>query len=230
MSEFITKLGAFEGTVLTSTNWAPGEGNMPMIRHRIEMMGDTNPVYLDDGAACATGRDGAVAPALMMQVWTMRTFTDKAANNDPSQVWTDLIATLASEGCTTVVATDSDFECFAELRPGDRISLTDVIEDISEAKKTGLGVGHFVTTLETYRRGGGAANSHGGGAATSHGGGDEIVATQRWRTLRFKPKGGETAAEQTAGKPAARIVGLRPRPALDADNAFWFEAARSTAC
>ncbi|HET8992414.1 MAG TPA: OB-fold domain-containing protein [Rhodococcus sp. (in: high G+C Gram-positive bacteria)] len=230
MSEFLTKLGTFEGKVLTPTVWAPDEVNIPMIRHWIETMGDTNPIYLDDGAARATGRDGVVAPALMAQVWTMRTFADKMANNDPSQVWTDLIATLDSAGFTSVVATDSDFEFFVELRPGDRVSLTEVIEDISEEKKTGLGVGHFVTTLKTYRRGGGAASSHGGGAASSHrggvdadshGGDDEIVATQRWRTLRFRPKGSETAE-----KPAAQIPGLRPRPALNADNAFWFEAAK----
>ena len=95
----------------------------------------------------------------MAQVWTMRTFNDKMANNDPSQVWTDLIATLDDEGFTSVVATDSDFEFFTELRPGDRVSLTEVIESISEEKQTGLGVGHFVTTLKTYRRGGAATHA-----------------------------------------------------------------------
>lgn len=202
MSEFFTKLKAFEGQVLTPTTWGPDEVNTPMIRHWVETMGDTNPVYLDDEAARATGRDGAVAPALMAQVWIMRTFTDKMANNDPSQVWTDLIATLDDEGFTSVVATDSDFEFFVELRPGDRVSITEVIENVSEEKTTGLGVGHFVTTLKTYRNGD-----------------DEVVATQRWRTLRFKPKAKEE-------KPADKPLGLRPRPALNADNAFWFEAAK----
>lgn len=209
MSEFFTKLQAFEGQVLTPTTWGPDEVNTPMIRHWVETMGDTSPIYLDDDAARATGRDGAVAPALMAQVWTMRTFTDKMANNDPSQVWTDLIATLDAEGFTSVVATDSDFEFFVELRPGDRVSLTEVIESISEEKKTGLGVGHFVTTLKTYRNGR-----------------DEVVATQRWRTLRFKPKGSEQTAEKSAEKSGDPIPGLRPRPALNADNAFWFEAAK----
>lgn len=217
MSEFLTKLKAFEGQVLTPTTWGPDEVNTPMIRHWVETMGDTSPIYLDDDAARATGRDGAVAPALMAQVWTMRTFNDKMANNDPSQVWTDLIATLDDEGFTSVVATDSDFEFFTELRPGDRVSLTEVIESISEEKKTGLGVGHFVTTLKTYRR---------GGAANGHSGDDEVVATQRWRTLRFKPKGSEKAAEKPAEKSGGPIPGLRPRPALNADNAFWFEAAK----
>ncbi|MFC9789051.1 bifunctional MaoC family dehydratase N-terminal/OB-fold nucleic acid binding domain-containing protein [Rhodococcus sp. NPDC127528] len=197
MSEFLTALEAFEGQTLTPTTWGPDEVNTPMIRHWVETMGDTSPIYLDDEAARATGRDGAVAPALMAQVWTMRTFTDKMTNNDPSRVWTDLIAAFDDAGFTSVVATDSDFEFFVELRPGDRVSLTEVIEDISAEKKTGLGVGHFVTTLKTYRNGD-----------------DQVVATQRWRTLRFRPE----AAEKPAG--------LRPRPALNADNAFWFEAAK----
>lgn len=199
MSDFLTTLKAFEGQVLTPTTWGPDEVNTPMIRHWVETMGDTNPIHLDDDAARATGRDGAVAPALMTQVWTMRTFTDKMANNDPSDVWTDLIATLDAAGFTSVVATDSDFEFFTELRPGDRVSLTEVIEDISPEKTTGLGVGHFVTTLKTYRNGN-----------------DDVVATQRWRTLRFAP----------APKKDDKPKGLRPRPALNADNAFWFEAAK----
>nr|WP_206024673.1 MaoC family dehydratase N-terminal domain-containing protein [Rhodococcus sp. 14C212] len=200
----LTALRAFEGQTLTPTTWGPDPVNTPMIRHWVETMGDENPVYLDDDAARATGRDGAVAPALMTQVWTMRTFTDKMANNDPSPVWTELIATLDAAGFTSVVATDSDFEFFAELRPGDRVSLTEVIESISEEKTTGLGAGHFVTTLKTYRSGDG-----------------EVVATQRWRTLRFRPKSGSgSGAEPAAPK------GLRPRPAINADNAFWFEAAR----
>ncbi|WP_305092965.1 bifunctional MaoC family dehydratase N-terminal/OB-fold nucleic acid binding domain-containing protein [Prescottella sp. R16] len=197
MSEFATKIKEFEGQVLTPKTWGPDEVNTPMIRHWVETMGDTNPIYLDDEAARATGRDGAVAPALMAQVWIMRTFTDKMANNDPSQVWTDMIATFDEAGFTSVVATDSDFEFFAELRAGDRVSVTETIEAISEEKTTGLGTGHFVTTLKTYRNGD-----------------DETVATQRWRTLRFAPK------------PKKADVGLRPRPALNPDNAFWFEAAK----
>lgn len=213
MSDFLTALREFEGKTLTPTTWGPDEVNTPMIRHWVETMGDTNPIYLDDDAARAAGRDAAVAPAMMMQVWTMRTFTDKMANNDPSDVWTDLIASFDAAGFTSVVATDSDFEFFAELSPGERVSLTEVIETISEEKKTGLGTGHFVTTLKTYRNGDG-----------------DTVATQRWRTLRFRPKDSappvaEPAAD-TPGRPSGPVPGLRPRPAINADNAFWFEAAK----
>ncbi|MFC7446793.1 bifunctional MaoC family dehydratase N-terminal/OB-fold nucleic acid binding domain-containing protein [Rhodococcus daqingensis] len=200
MSEFLAKLKAFEGQTLVPATWGPDEVNTPMIRHWVETMGDTNPIHLDDEAARAAGRDGAVAPMQMLQVWTMRTYADKMAGNDPSTVWTDLIATLDEAGFSSVVATDSDQEFHVELRPGDRVSVTEVVESVSEEKQTGLGTGHFVTTLKTYRNGD-----------------DQVVGTQRWRTLRFRPKG---AAEPV--KPRS----LRPRPALNADNAFWFEAAR----
>lgn len=197
MSELLTRLRAFEGRTIVPAAWGPDPVNTPMIRHWAETMGDTNPVYLDDDAARATGRSGAVAPAQMLQVWTMRTYADKMSGADPSPVWTALIATLDEAGFTSVVATDSDQEFFAELRPGDRVSTTEVVESVSAEKQTGLGAGHFVTTLKTYRNGDG-----------------EIVGTQRWRTLRFRP----------AERPASHT--LRPRPALNEDNAFWFAAAR----
>ncbi|MFE7421482.1 bifunctional MaoC family dehydratase N-terminal/OB-fold nucleic acid binding domain-containing protein [Rhodococcus sp. NPDC057529] len=197
MSELLTRLRAFEGRTIVPATWGPDPVNTPMIRHWAEAMGDTNPVYLDDDAARATGRGGAVAPAQMLQVWTMRTYADRMSGADPSPVWTELIDTLDEAGFTSVVATDSDQEFFAELRPGDRVSTAEVVESVSVEKQTGLGAGHFVTTLKTYRNGDG-----------------EIVGTQRWRTLRFRP------AERPAPRP------LRPRPALNDDNAFWFAAAR----
>ncbi|MFF2107718.1 bifunctional MaoC family dehydratase N-terminal/OB-fold nucleic acid binding domain-containing protein [Rhodococcus koreensis] len=197
MSELLTRLRAFEGRTIVPATWGPDPVNTPMIRHWAEAMGDTNPVYLDDDAARATGRPGAVAPAQMLQVWTMRTYADKMSGADPSPVWTELVDTLDEAGFTSVVATDSDQEFFAELCPGDRVSTTEVVESVSAEKLTGLGAGHFVTTLKTYRNGDG-----------------EIVGTQRWRTLRFRP----------TERPVPRA--LRPRPALNEDNAFWFAAAR----
>lgn len=197
MSELLARLRAFEGRTIVPATWGPDPVNTPMIRHWAEAMGDTNPVYLDDDAARDTGREGAIAPASMLQVWTMRTYADKMSGADPSAVWTELIETFDSAGFTSVVATDSDQEFFVELRPGERVSATEVVEAVSEEKQTGLGAGHFVTTLKTYRNGDGV-----------------VVGTQRWRTLRFRP----------TRKAAPRA--LRPRPALNADNAFWFEAAR----
>lgn len=131
------------------------------------------------------------APASMMQAWTMRGYGASVAPGG----FEELVALLDADGYASVVATDSDFEFVREVLPGDHLGVEEVVESISPEKVTGLGAGRFVTTCKTYRD------------ATG-----EVVATQRWRTLRFKPE------------PSAREV--RPRPAVNLDNEFWFEAAR----
>jgi len=197
MSDIDDVLQSLVGQELVPTTWAQDPVNTPMIRHWVEAMGDTNPIYLDDDAARDTGRESAIAPPAMLQAWTMRGYAATVSGSAGSDISARLLGTLADAGFTSVVATDSEQEYFTELRPGDLINVTEVIESISTEKTTGLGPGHFVTTLKTYRDAEGA-----------------VVATQRWRTLRFRP------AEKT--KPR----GLRPRPALNPDNAFWFDAAR----
>jgi uncharacterized OB-fold protein len=162
-------------------------------------MEDGNPVYLDESAARAAGRDGIVAPASMLQAWTMRGYA-ASVRRDPSG-GDALTALLAEGGYTSVVATDSEFEFHRELVPGDHVSVEETVEAISPEKKTALGAGRFVSTVKTYRDASG-----------------EIVATQRWRLLRFRP------AQSPAQKPEPEV--LRPRPAINPDNRFWFEAAR----
>ncbi|MEO3784744.1 bifunctional MaoC family dehydratase N-terminal/OB-fold nucleic acid binding domain-containing protein [Actinocorallia sp. B10E7] len=197
--DYEARLQAWAGRELVAERRGQDPVNVPMIRHWVEAMEDANPVYLDDEAAKATGRPGVVAPASMVQAWTMRGYaaTVNPVDDGSSSGFDELVALLAEGGYTSVVATDSEFEFHRELVPGDHVSVSETVESISPEKKTGLGTGRFVTTVKTYRDSGG-----------------EIVATQRWRTLRFKP------AEKK--KPKA----LRPRPAINTDNAFWFEAAK----
>ncbi|MCD6638485.1 MAG: MaoC family dehydratase N-terminal domain-containing protein [Nocardioides sp.] len=200
MTSYDERLAAFVGRTLSEGTRAQDPVNVPMIRHWVEAMGDPSPVHLSEEAARATGRDGVVAPATMVQAWTMRGY---ARTVDPAPAaggFAELVALLDEGGYTSVVATDSELDFVRELVPGDEISVDEVVSDISPEKKTGLGVGRFVTTLKTYRDADGA-----------------VVATQRWRTLRFKPA--EAPAPQ---EPAA----LRPRPAINLDNQFWFDAAR----
>lgn len=194
------RLQAFTGRELRARTPAQDPVNQPMIRHWAEAMGDTNPVYTDAGAARATGREGVVAPASMVQAWTMRGYAATVAPQPggPSG-FDELIALLDEGGYTSVVATDSEFTFLRELEPGDQVAVRETVESVSAEKRTGLGPGRFVTTLKTYTDG--------------HG---ETVATQRWRTLRFGP------APEEAPPPAPA---LRPRPAVNRDNAFFFEGA-----
>ena len=219
--DYERRLAALSGREVHPPRTAPDPVNQPMIRHWAEAMGDPNPVHLDHDAARASGRPGVVAPAAMTQAWTMRGY----AAVPTRQPETELETLLAEGGYTSVVATDSELELSRELTLGERISVRETIESISAEKATSLGTGRFVTTLRTYRDASG-----------------ETVATQRWRTLRFRPPAADRSAE-TADSPehgerreAAESAGeaeagagsgeRRPRPALNDDNRFWFEAAR----
>lgn len=191
------RLAAFVGVVLQERTLAADPVNVPMIRHWVEAMELNSPVHLDPDAARATGRTDVVAPAAMMQAWVMRGYAATTRPAVSSGGFQALVELLAEGGYTSVVATDSDLEVERELVPGDHVSVEEAVESISAEKQTGLGAGRFVTTLKTYRDAAGA-----------------VVATQRWRTLRFRP---DAPVEPLA---------LRPRPALNRDNAFWFAAAR----
>ncbi|HEY9331207.1 MAG TPA: MaoC family dehydratase N-terminal domain-containing protein [Streptomyces sp.] len=205
--EYEERLRAFTGRELRPPTPAQDPVNQPMIRHWAEAMGDTNPVYTDAEAARATGREGVVAPASMVQAWTMRGYAATVAPQPGSpDGFDELVALLDEGGYTSVVATDSEFTFLRELTPGDHIAVRETVESVSAEKRTGLGTGRFVTTLKTY------TDEHG-----------ETVATQRWRTLRFRPEPAATPAPAAAVPPAPA---LRPRPAVNRDNAFFFEGAR----
>ncbi|WP_067806192.1 bifunctional MaoC family dehydratase N-terminal/OB-fold nucleic acid binding domain-containing protein [Actinomadura formosensis] len=212
--EYEDRLQAWVGRELLTRRFGQDPVNVPMIRHWVEAMADDNPIYLDESAAREAGRDGVVAPASMAQAWTMRGYAASVRPDGEPTGMDELTGLLAEGGYTSVVATDSEFEFERELVPGDRVSVEEVVEAISPEKKTGLGAGRFITTVRTYRDAAG-----------------EVVATQRWRLLRFRPA--EKPAQEPAGKPAGKPEGeeaearpLRPRPAINHDNAFWFEAAR----
>ncbi|OKI86313.1 bifunctional MaoC family dehydratase N-terminal/OB-fold nucleic acid binding domain-containing protein [Streptomyces sp. CB02414] len=190
------RLQAFTGRELRPRTPAQDPVNQPMIRHWTEAMGDTNPVYTDPAAARATGRTGVVAPASMVQAWTMRGYAATVSPPAARTAFDELADLLDEGGYSSVVATDSEFTFERELTPGDHVAVRETVESISGEKKTGLGVGRFVTTLKTY------TDQHG-----------ETVATQRWRTLRFRPA--------ARSRPAPR-----PRPAINRDNAFFFDGAK----
>jgi uncharacterized OB-fold protein/acyl dehydratase len=192
---FLGRLREFEGRSVGPPEPSDDPVNVPMIRHWVEAMGDTNPVYLDDEAAKATGRDGVVAPAVMLQVWSMKGLKSQGPRTRNEQ--SALLEILDDAGFTSVVATNTDQEYLRELVPGDDLSTTSFIESVSEEKATGLGVGHFVTTRTEYR-------DHDG----------ELVGSMMFRILKFKPR------------PKVEPKPNRPRPAVNLDNAFFFEGAR----
>lgn len=211
-SEYEDRLQALVGQPLVEGRVAPDPVNEAMIHHWVAAMGDRNPVYRDEAAARATGRDSIVAPPTMLQAWGMRTFEEVRAGRSEGGggIGDQLTELLAEGGYTSVVATNCEQEYHRELVPGDRLTVSEHITDISDEKTTGLGVGRFVTSTRTYEDQDG-----------------QVVGTQLWRILRFRPPAGDAGADAgDEGADADEGAPLRPRPAINRDNAFWFEAAR----
>ena len=80
------------------------------------------------------------------------------------------IQLLNEAGYTSVVATDCEQDYIRYLTVGDELSVVSELESVSTEKKTGLGVGYFVTQKTTY-----------------YDKNDEIIGEMRFRTLWFKP-------------------------------------------
>jgi acyl dehydratase len=152
---------------------APDEVNLPMIRHWVDALGDTNPVYLDAEFAAGTRFRGIVAPPAMLQTWTMgrptiQGLAERGGAN--SEVESRLLSLLDEAGYTSIVATNSELEFERYLRLGDRLQSSTVFESVSDEKTTARGRGYFVTWVTTYFDGAG-----------------EVVGRQRFRVFKFKP-------------------------------------------
>ena len=149
-----------------------------MIRQWAEIMGDELATYTDATAAAATSKGGIIAPPAMLQAWSMPGLkgrgpslpADQQAKPPAAATGPNPMGLLQEAGYTSVVATDCEQDYVRYLRPGDRISMSSELESVSSEKKTGLGVGYFVTNKSTYY------DQQG-----------EVVAEMRFRTLWFRP-------------------------------------------
>lgn len=203
--ELEERLRSFEGRQVGPPEPGPDPVNQPMIRHWVEAMGDANPVYTDPDAAAASVHRGVVAPPVMLQAWSMRGLRPGAERG--SSVQDELMGLLDEAGFTSVVATNCEQEYHRYLRPGDTVSTTATIESVSPEKSTALGDGHFVTLRTQYRDQS-----------------DDLVATMIFRILKFRPR--RRAGASDGGEARSTERPRRPRPAITADNAFFFEGAR----
>jgi acyl dehydratase len=188
---FVRSLRAFIGK--------PGEAevardpvNQPMIRHWCDAMEDANPAYTDAAFAASSVHGQIVAPPAMLNAWTMPGLAGRNAERaDPAG---EVYRALDGAGFSSVVATDSAHEYVRYLRLGDLVHGSGEVEEVSDEKRTGLGIGHFVTTQTTY--------------STQSG---EVVGRMRFRILKFKPGTGRAAPSESAANAAAREL---PPPAL----------------
>ena len=168
--------------------------NVPMIRHLTDALGDRNPVYTNEEFAARSVHGGIVAPATALQVWTMPGLGPRKA--DPDDAQNTLMRMVDEAGYVGVVATNCEQIYHRYLRPGDLLSVTSVLEDVAGPKRTALGEGFFITTLQTYR------DQQG-----------EVVGEMRFRILKFIP----------ANVPAAAKDEEPPLPPPPLDSAVFWE-------
>ena len=126
----------------------PDDVNMPMARHWSEMVEDPNPIYFDEAYARNTWLQGRFAPPSMLFTWARRgpwpLGEDVGSLEGP-------LGQLALEDCPLTIAVKAVHEYFQPLRYGDTLTFTMQISSVSDEKKTRLGIGHFVVTLDTCR-------------------------------------------------------------------------------
>lgn len=172
------QLAEFVGMQAEPPRVARYAANEAMICNWVEAHEDENPVYVDEEAARASGRDGIISPPAMISTWVMaglrRYRQVQRLRTDGVQedfAYSKLLAVLDAAGYTSVVATnlEQDYEC--EVQPGDHVTCHFTIDAISDFKQTGLGHGCFITLGKRY------VNQH-----------ENVLVQERFRLLRFKPE------------------------------------------
>ena len=200
-SELLTRARGFLGQHATKPATSRDPVNLPMIRRWCEAMGETNPIYTDEAAARAAGHAGIVAPPAMLEVWTMSPY--RATGRLPDEAM-PIMEFFDSVGYTGVVATNIEQQYDRYLLLGDTVSFVAVVDDVSDEKRTGLGIGHFVTLRYEFK------DQHG-----------QPVGRMLFRILKFLPPPKDPLP---AAKPATEAAAFpHPRPAITHDNHFFWE-------
>ena len=195
---FVARLQAYVGGPAKPASAARDAVNQAMIRHWCDALGDTNPVYTDPAVAGRSVHGGIVAPPTMLHAWILPGLAPEPTEGDKL---TELLGLLNAAGFSSVVAVNCEQEYARYLRLGDVLTQTSVIEEVTEEKQTGLGTGHFVTYVTTFRDQAGA-----------------VVGTMRFRILKFRPAQRPAAAAPAAAPATPR----RPRPTVSYDNEFYW--------
>ena len=199
-SDLYSRALAWLGKEATRPVEARDPVNVPMIRRWCEAMDEQNPIYVDADAAAAQGFSAPVSPPAMLEVWTMARFRHTGRSAEDS---IPVLILFDEAGYSGVVATNIEQEYDRYLVEGDRVSYTAIIDEISPEKRTGLGIGHFVTIRYEF---------------TDQNG--EPVGRMLFRVLKFKPNLAQSANAAPAAAPAEFP---HPRPAVTHDNAHYWE-------
>jgi len=181
--------------------------NEPMIRQWCDAMGESHPAYLDADAAEETAHGEIVAPPTMLQAWVMDGWSMHEGYDEPKNEQQRLHNLLAQNGYTGVLGTNTEENYTRYLRLGERITAQTIIQEISEEKATGVGLGYFITTMTHFE------NQDG-----------DALGSMMFRVLRFKPAESQAAASDAATADAARPQKpSRIKPPMGHDNGWWWD-------
>lgn len=151
------RLEAFVGQVAEPPRVARYAVDAAMIRNWVEALDDDNPIYVDDQAARAAGREGIVTPPAMISTWVMAGYRRwreiQAMRSDgrtEDSAYSQLMALLDGAGYTSVVATDMEQEYHREVELGTQVTCHFTIDSVIGPKTTALGEGWFVTLSKQY--------------------------------------------------------------------------------
>ncbi len=174
----------------------------PVIRSWCDAMSENNPLYINQDFANDSKHGGIIAPPAMLQVWTMSGLHlgNQFQRNTEDSPSAGVYQLLDEAGFTGVVATNATYHYNEVVRPGDLLSASQKLLDVSEEKTTAIGVGHFVTTETIYSDASG-----------------KQVGSMEFRVLKFRPGTGKKS-EQSEIKPP------RPKPASNSSTDWFWDA------
>ena len=200
---FEEKIYAFVGREVCPRTAARDAVNPAMIRHWAEAMGDTNPAYQDVQWAAQSQRRKTIAPPAMMYVWGQEGFVVSTTGR-PADAQSDLVELFNEYGFTGVLGTNVKQEYFKEATIGDTVYMEMVVDNVSDQKATGRGIGYFFETLATF------TDQH-----------NNKLGTQRFKVLKFIPaqEQAATASDEQKLDTPTRIAAPRGH-----DNKWWWDA------
>ncbi|GEP37364.1 hypothetical protein NPS01_10270 [Nocardioides psychrotolerans] len=135
--------------------------NQPTINNWVEAMGNTNPRW-----------QGGEAPPSMAQVWTMYGLGGRPPADDPLHA---MMKVLTDAGYTAVLGTNCEQTYERTLKVGEQVRVTTALDSVVGPKTTGMGVGYFVTSRNTWY-------------VDAPDGQREVVARMLFRVLKFVPR------------------------------------------
>ncbi len=110
--------------------------NVATIRNWCDAMSETNPYFTDPDAAAAGTHGGSSPHPAMLNVWTMPGLRmGRRPGRDPRDPNAGVYGKLDAAGFVSVVATNCEHVYHRYLRPGDLLTGTQKLVDVSEPRR-----------------------------------------------------------------------------------------------